>query len=716
MAESLRSEGVILGEAPPQDGLADGLVEAGWLLAACLTPLVVNLWASQPFEPPKAAVVRTLVWIMAGCWLVDCLMARRSPWRDLRDNPLLWPTLAVGGAWALATGLGVDPGLSLWGSYERSQGLLTLLSYLLLFLVVSARLRTGDQIERLVRVVVATGVPLVCLGVAQALGWQPVPLVSDARSPVYATLGRSNFLGAYLAMVLPLTAVWVWTERRPWLRLGGVILALAELAVIGLTLARGAWLAAGVGLGVLAVAGCWPRLRAAGGRWLKPGAAAGAVLVLAGGLTVAIGLGRAQDGSTAARRTIWHATAELTGQRPWLGYGPDALGLVFPRVYPPQLVYYQGRGLTVDRAHNLVLDGLVTAGVVGLVAQLALAVTLLAVAGRALRGAADPWRRTWLVACLAVLAAQVAGNLVSFDVTATAVLAVLMTGVIVELSRPLANRQINMSASVQNGTLTSGAPARWAVATVVVLAVGMAVVEANFRPVAADVAARSADRRAIMGDWGGAASAGDQAVALWPVEPDYRRALGYAYLQTARSASDSLSWLERAEAELLVARNLRPEDWRGWAALGELYGAWGNGWDPARLPLAYAAYRQATALAPNHAMLVTSWGMVDLEGGRFSEAAARFRQAVALDATDGYAFGHLGEAELAQGRVAEALAAYQQAVHWEPQLSSAYLGLARCYAQLGRLEEAMLAVERVLQLDPDNPAAWALREEIEAGP
>jgi len=711
MAESLRSEGVILGEAPPQDGLADGLVEAGWLLAACLTPLVVNLWASQPFEPPKAAVVRTLVWIMAGCWLVDCLMARRSPWRDLRDNPLLWPTLAVGGAWVLATGLGIDPGLSLWGSHERAQGALTLLSYLLLFLLVSARLRTRVQLERLAGAVVVSGVPLVCLGVAQALGWRPVPLVSDARSPVYATLGRSNFLGAYLAMVLPLTLVWAWTARRRWQRLAGAILALAELAVIGLTLARGAWLAAGMALAAPAAAGGWRRLRLGGGRRFKVAIAAGAVAALAVGLVIVIGLGSAREGSAAARRTIWQASVELIGRRPWLGYGPDALGLVFPRVYPPQLVYYQGRGLTVDRAHNLVLDGLVAAGLVGLMSQLAVVAALLVVAGRALRQAVDPWRRAWLVACLAALAAQVAGNLVSFDVTATAVLTALVMAVIVALSRPLPGP------APGGGQWLAGRPLwRWAAAGLGVAAVAVAVVQANVRPVAAGVAARSAERWAELGDWRGAANAEEQAVALWPVEPSYRRALGSAYLQAARSAPDPLPWLERAEAELLAARDLRPEDWRGWSALGELYGVWGNGWDPAMLPLAHAAYGQATALAPNHAMLHTSWGMVDLEGGRFAEAAARFRQAVDLDATDGYAFGHLGDAELAQGRVAEALSAYQQAVHWEPELSSAHLGLARCYWLLGHREAAMGAVERALQLDADNPAAWALQQEIGAGP
>ena len=714
-----------MGERVPEGGLADGLVEVGWLLTACLTPLVVNLWASQPFETPKAAVVRTLVWIMAGCWLVDCLIARRSPWRDLRGNPLLWPTLAVGCAWALATALGVDPGLSLWGSYERSQGLLTLLSYLLLFLLVSARLRTRLQIERLVAVVAATGVPLVCLGAAQALGWQPVPLASDARSPVYATLGRSNFLGAYLAMVLPLTVVWAWTARRRWLRLAGVILVLAELAVIGLTLARGAWLAAGAGLGALALAHALvpvpgatrhptPLTAPVPGALpprLKLAIAAGALVVLAAALAVALGLGSAQEGSTAARRTIWQATLELVGQRPWLGYGPDALGLVFPQVYPPQLVYYQGRGLTVDRAHNLVLDGLVTAGLVGLVAQLAVAAALLVVAGRALRRAVDPWRRAWLVACLAAVAANLAGNLVSFDVTATAVLAALVMAVIVALSRPFEE-----PGSGPKQRLAARPVWRWMAAAVVIAALGAAVVEANVRPVAADVAARSADRRARMGDWSGAASAAEQAVALWPVEPGYRRALGYAYLQAAWSVEDPLPWLKRAEASMLAARDLRPEDWRGWSALGELYGVWGNRLDTARLPLAHAAYRQATALAPNHAMLVTSWGMVDLEGGRFAEAAARFRQAVDLDDTDGYAFSHLGDAELAQGRVTEALEAYLQAVHWEPQLSSAHLGLARCYWRLGRREAAMLAVKRALQLDPDNRAAWALQHQTEAGP
>ena len=134
---------------------------------------------------------------------------------------------------------------------------------------------------------------------------------------------------------------------------------------------------------------------------------------------------------------------------------------------------------------------------------------------------------------------------------------------------------------------------------------------------------------------------------------------------TAGSAQQCRSYLiERAEAELLAARDLRPREYRTWAALGELYGVWGNRWDATRLPLAHQAFVRATGLAPGLATLHTAWGMVDLAGGRFAPAAVHFRRAVDLDATDGYAFAHLGEAELGAGHHAAAAAAFEQAVRW----------------------------------------------------
>ena len=291
------------------------------------------------------------------------------------------------------------------------------------------------------------------------------------------------------------------------------------------------------------------------------------------------------------------------------------------------------------------------------------------------------------------------------------------------------------------------APRRLAVLPLLLMimaGVSGAVWQANVRPIAADMAARVAEQRTAADDWWGARRAAERAVAWWPVEPAYRRTLSWIYLQgalglaatgsadsaasagaggpaddpcTTGSALQCRSYLiGRAEAELLAARDLRPREYRTWAALGELYGVWGNRWDATRLPLAHQAFVQATGLAPGLATLYTAWGMVDLAGGRFAPAAVHFRRAVDLDATDGYAFAHLGEAELGAGHHAAAAAAFEQAVRWAPDLAGAYVGLARALWLEGQPHAAGVAVTRALALDPTSPAALALRQEISGQP
>jgi len=357
-----------------------------------------------------------------------------------------------------------------------------------------------------------------------------------------------------------------------------------------------------------------------------------------------------------------------------------------------------------------------------------LLVAFFSVSWRAAQRAESGAERALLAACLAAVGGNAAGNLVSFDVTATAAATALVMAIAVGLTRrrqPLLNAR--PAGRAPNGADGPGrleqtgqrASGRVAAAFVLMAAtgIGIAVWQANVRPVAADVAARIADQRSAAGDWQGAIDAAEQAVALWPREPAYRRALSWACLERATQAgAEAGPWLQRAESELVAARDLRPLDYRTWAALGEMYGVWGNRWDPGKLPLAHHAYARATELAPHQATLYTAWGMVDLAGGRFAPAAARFRQAVDLDATDGYAFAHLGEAELAAGQIGEAAVAYGQAVRWAPQLSAAHVGLARCNWLQGRRQAAEMALERALELDPDSSTALALRQEMSLPP
>ena len=532
--------------------------------------------------------------------------------------------------------------------------------------------------------------------------------------------------------------------------------------LIGLTRARGAWLAAGVALALFGGVWFWSLLRARGRIWQVAVVTAGA-LGLVGGLAAALWAGRA-GGSPAARLTIWRVLLPLLAQRPLLGYGPDTLELVFPAVYPPELVYYQGRGILVDRAHNLLLDWAMTTGLIGVLAQCVLFASFFGLTWRAAQRTPDGRQRALLAGCLAAVGGAVVGNLVSFDVTATAAATVLLLALGVGLARLSESRTEvtdapqRQAAAAPHATWADPASARdqttsdaWgglaaragsAVALrrlavlplllMIMAGVSGAVWQANVRPIAADMAARVADQHAAAGDWWGARRAAERAVAWWPVEPTYRRTLSWIYLQAALGPAAAGSadsdcttaiglqcrnyLIERAEAELLAARDLRPREYRTWAALGELYGVWGNRWDANRLPLAHQAFVQATELAPGLATLHTAWGMVDLAGARFAPAAVHFRRAVDLDATDGYAFAHLGEADLGAGHNVAAAAAFEQAAQWAPNLASAYVGLARALWLEGQPHAAGVAVTRALALDPTSPAALALRQEISGQP
>ena len=301
-------------------------------------------------------LVRTLVWGLAALWLGRWLSGfQPKPILPLIRSLLIALVLIL----CLSTFLSVNRSIALFGSLDRANGVLTQLSYLLLFGCVATQINP-ERSRRLLFVIILTAIPICLLGLAQAAGWQPLPVTTDARSPITTTLGRANFTGAYLALLLPLTLAAAQSGTGRWRRMAYGTLFGLELIVIVLTQARAAWIAAGVGVSLflwLTYAPRWSRR----GRWLSGlGGAAG----LAGGLVLILQQGIASGGSIAARWTIWQASLRLLWPHLWLGYGADTLELTFPSVYPPQLVYYQGRGVVVDRAHNWLLDWSLNYGVV----------------------------------------------------------------------------------------------------------------------------------------------------------------------------------------------------------------------------------------------------------------------------------------------------------------------------------------------------------------
>lgn len=683
----------LLPRSPPLD-----VTEVLLLVVVFAVPVAVVPWASNAFELPKAALLCFLVLILAALGLGQFLIAdrqRRLRWRAGWRHPLLWPVVAFSLALVLATLQSTNLLVSLRGSYERQQGLLTQLAYPTLLLLTVPLLRTRQQMARLWEALVWTSAPVVAYGLLQALGVDPLGWQTDATSPVLSTLGRANFLGSYLVLMAPLTGGLLLINRRRSLL---ALLLLGQLTCLALTLARGAWIGLAAALLTLALAWAWHT----GQRRLAAMALGTTLLLLAllvllnlpqrplGSLADLPGLDRlaslsdTRAGSSAARLTIWRATLPLLQARPWLGYGPDTMRTTFAAVYPPQLVYYQGRQTVVDRAHNLWLDLGMSAGLLGILTFTAVLAAFIRMAWRALRAACDRWTAAAWTALLAAVTGHLVDLQVSFDVTATAATFWLMLALAAALGRPggLPATAKPVSQGNQPGARATGPVGYLLGGIALALAIPLTV-----QPVLADLAHWQAQqsRQPLTARL----EAAERAVRLNPAEPTYRLTLAAVAVQRG-------DW-SAGEAAARQAVALAPDDAVVWAALGDLEARWGA-LDSSRLAIAEQAYQEASRRAPTIAAYHTARGLILVQQGRLAAGTTTLQRAIDLDATDGVAYAYLGDAWLAQAQIFEALAAYDQAIRWLPTLSRAYVGLARCYEQLGNVGAAEAMWARARQL------------------
>lgn len=209
-------------------------IEAGWLLILTLIPIYFNLFSARHFEPDKATTLRSLVSLMLCFAFIRALehirvraeqryrMGGASPlsppaeerkslrqmlkqWEERLNNiPLAIPVVLYVFVFLLTTITSVVPHTSFWGSYQRLQGTYTNLSYVALFVLIVLRLRSREQLERMISISLVAGLVVALYGFAQHLGLDPLPWKGDVETRVASTMGNAIFVSAYLIMVVPL--------------------------------------------------------------------------------------------------------------------------------------------------------------------------------------------------------------------------------------------------------------------------------------------------------------------------------------------------------------------------------------------------------------------------------------------------------------------------------------------------------------------------------
>ena len=325
----------------------------------------------EPFQPFKTFFLRAiglslLVWLGAETWAG----------RVRRPGALTLSVLAWAAAAALATAFGLSPRLSLLGEIDQREGLLTVLALAGLHLATTQSHRDERDVRDTLGVVALCGILAATYAQLQLAGLDPIAWSGVHTYAVNGAialrpagpLGNPILLGIVLAVALPIVLARLAqaTSDAAWLVPAAALLA----ASLVMTLSRGAWLAAAIGVSVALVlalrAGAQPRRVG----WTLAASLSPALLfgVARAYAPLVARLSEGVEGhSNAARASIARGVLQLWRERPWLGVGPDAFGLAYPRVQEASLWRNEWIGLPVH-AHSVPLQTLATMGAVGVLA------------------------------------------------------------------------------------------------------------------------------------------------------------------------------------------------------------------------------------------------------------------------------------------------------------------------------------------------------------
>lgn len=355
-------------------------------------PLYFNIFSFLAFEVDKLVLFRIGVELLILLYGWKAIIQKKI----VLSHGSIWlfivPILLV---MCLSTAFSDLPWVSFWGTYRRQLGLFTWFHIFVFFYFLYDRLRwepPADETDKINMLVLlrACLYPFFLVAIyalVQVAGFDPVSWQGFAgmvQERATSTLGQPNYLASYLLLLLP-AAVFFMSEAEAFRsRIFFAVISLSGLAALISTYSRAAW------IGLLGAAGFYISLYVwrKGKRYflillatvllaayalcyynatLIGPSAAGQELSVLGRIKSMFVF---QEATVSLRALYYGASLDLIKDDPIWGKGLDAQSYSFYRYYQPVYAVYEKVNSYNDRAHNEILDILITTGFMGLLAWL----------------------------------------------------------------------------------------------------------------------------------------------------------------------------------------------------------------------------------------------------------------------------------------------------------------------------------------------------------
>jgi len=348
----------------------------------------------------------------------------------------------------------------------------------------------------------------------------------------------------------------------------------------------------------------------------------------------------------------WHlqlaGDEPLPGPAPTLralvGYGPETQILVLDRFLPPglrslitgQLTTGQQEWRAVyrfDRAHNELLDHLVTTGTVGMLLWLALVGSILAVGVIRLHSARGALEAGMRLGCLAAVVGQTVEGLVGIaSPMPRAIFWIAAAILTAPFPMPWASASVERRA---HGGATMGRHRLWPSLALVAsgAAAGFMIVGSTYA-LLGSMAYAAGTRRGIAGDLVTAHREFIRSSQLVPWVPFPAEAAANVSLRLAAappSPAQLADWLEEAQRTLARARWHVPSRSDLWRLSGQIAFRRATAGHPEELGEAIRDFSEADRLRPEDPEILTQWALAMIQGRHPAAAKTLAENALAID-------------------------------------------------------------------------------------